>query len=326
MSFAMKKIASIAAVSVLAATSPAGCSSMKIPGQDGRRSIVCAGFSEYDWTRELSRGSDNVVITYLLDSGIDLHNYQPSAKDVLTISSCDLFIYTGGGSESWVDDVLRDPVNEDMQVLELMELLGSDLKEEELKEGMEAEEGEEDEDEPEYDEHVWLSVRNARSFCGSICEELCGLDPENAELYRSNLAGYDTELAALDEDYAETADKASVKTILFGDRFPFRYLTDDYGLDYYAAFAGCSAETEASFDTIVTLANKADELMLDTVFIIESSDDSLARSIIMNSGNKDRSVEALNSLQSVTGTEAGSGTTYISLMRENLETLRKVLE
>lgn len=321
----MKRMALVAAVSVLLTASLAGCSGAEIPGQDGRISIVCAAFSEYDWTRELTAGSDNVVVTYLLDSGIDLHNYQPSAKDMLTISSCDLFIYTGGGSESWVDDILRSAINKDMQVLELMDVLGSDIKEEELKEGMEAEE-EEDEDEPEYDEHVWLSLRNAQNFCNAICDSLCGLDPQNEELYRSNLAAYDTALAALDEEYAEMAENASEKTILFGDRFPFRYLTDDYGLDYYAAFAGCSAETEASFDTIVTLASKADELMLDTVFIIESSDDSLAKAIIMNSANKDRSIETLSSLQSVTGAEVGSGTTYISLMRENLETLRKVLD
>lgn len=319
----MKRIALIAAVAGLLTASLAGCSSMEIPGQDGRISIVCAAFSEYDWTRELADGSDNVTITYLLDSGIDLHNYQPSAKDMVTISSCDLFIYTGGGSESWVDDILRDAINKDMQVLELMDVLGCSVKEEELKEGMEAEV--EEEDGPEYDEHVWLSVRNAQSFCGTICNSLCGLDPENVELYQSNLAAYDTELAALDKEYSEMAENASVKTILFGDRFPFRYLTDDYGLDYYAAFAGCSAETEASFDTIVTLASKADELMLDTVFIIESSDDSLARSIIMNSANTERNIETLNSLQSVTGAEAKNGTTYISLMRDDLETLRKVL-
>lgn len=322
----MKRIALVAAASALLMGFLSGCNSVALPGSDGRISIVCAAFSEYDWTRELTRGSDNVTVTYLLDSGIDLHNYQPSARDILTISSCDLFIYTGGGSESWVDDVLRDAMNKDMQVLELMDVLGSDLKEEELKEGMEAEEEDEDEGEPEYDEHVWLSIKNARSFCVSICESLCGLDPENSELYRSDLAAYDKELAALDEEYAEMAENAAVKTILFGDRFPFRYLTDDYDLDYYAAFAGCSAETEASFDTIVTLANKADELMLDTVFIIESSDDSLAKAIIMNSGNKERNIETLNSLQSVTGTEAGNGTTYISLMRENLNTLKKVLE
>ena len=159
-----------------------------------------------------------------------------------------------------------------------------------------------------------------------IGQSLCKLDSKGADTYRETLKNYKAELADLDGEYTEMAENAKVKTVIFGDRFPFRYLVDDYNIDYYAAFVGCSAETEASFDTIVTLANKMDELKLDTIFTIENSDDSIAKSIIENSQNKNRNIESLNSIQSVTADMVSGGTTYISLMKENLETLRKVLD
>ena len=302
-----------------------GCSSGEAADKNGRLSIVCTSFSEYDWTRQLLEGTDSADLTYLLGSGIDLHNYQPSVQDMVTIADCDIFVYSGGESESWADDALKEARNKDMKVIKLFDVVGDTVREEEIKEGMEHEE-DHHHGEPEYDEHVWLSLRNAETICAAICDALCGKDPANADTYRSNLESYTEELKALDGEYTAMSDNAEVRTVLFGDRFPFRYLFDDYGIDYYAAFVGCSAETAASFETVAVLAQKLSELDLDSVFIIENSDDSLAKSIIANSGRKGVSVETLNSIQSVTDGDVAKGVTYLSIMNENLETLKKVLD
>ena len=322
------KFVSFAAAAVLAAASLSGCTNAGASNKNGKLSIVCTTFSEYDWTRNIIGDTDSAEVTYLLGSGIDLHNYQPTAQDMLTISNCDIIMYVGGESEKWVNDSLRDANNKDMTVIKLFDVLGQGLKEEELKEGMEPEEEKEEGEEegPEYDEHVWLSVKNAEILCKGICDTLCEKDPKNADSYRKNLDSYEAELKALDTDYAEMAVSAKTRTVLFGDRFPFRYLVDDYNIDYYAAFAGCSAETAASFETVAKLANKLDELDLDTVFILENSDDSIAKSIIANSDKKSADIETLNSLQSITAQDANGGVTYISVMEQNLETLKKVLD
>ena len=316
-----------ATVSAVTAFSMTGCTSSGTENKSDKINIICTTFAEYDWTREIVGNNTDAEITYLLGDGTDLHNYQPSAADMLKISSCDMFVYVGGESDKWVDDALNEAVNKNMKVIRLLDVLGDFAKEEEIKEGMEAEEDDDDENGGiEYDEHVWLSVKNAEICCDAICEAVCELDPKSADSYRSALSDYTAQLDSLDSDYTSMAENAGVKTILFGDRFPFRYLVDDYGIDYYAAFVGCSAETEASFETIVGLAKKLDELELDTVFTIENSDDSLAQAIIDNSSDKNRSIESLNSIQSVTNEMVSSGISYISIMRENLETLRKVLD
>ncbi|WP_024862027.1 metal ABC transporter substrate-binding protein [Ruminococcus flavefaciens] len=326
--FSVRRLFSITITAALAAFIFTGCADSNAARKDGKLSIVCTTFSEYDWTKNIIGDTDSAEITYLLGSGIDLHNYQPTAQDILTISNCDLLMYVGGESESWVTDTLQDARNKDMKILRLFDVLGQSVKEEELKEGMEPEEEEEEGEEegPEYDEHVWLSVKNAEVICRAICDSLCEKDPDNAAKYRANLDSYEAELKALDTGFAEMAAAAKTRTVLFGDRFPFRYLVDDYGIDYYAAFVGCSAETAASFETIAKLSEKVNELGLDTVFIIENSDDSIAKSIIANSKKKDISIEKLNSLQSVTAKDINSGAAYISLMNENLETLKRVLD
>jgi zinc transport system substrate-binding protein len=315
-------------ISVLLSAALIGCSAPKSKNNDGRLNIVCTNFSEYDWTREIIGDTDSADVTYLLESGMDIHNYQPDAEDIMTISSCDMFIYVGGESENWVSDALSNKTNKDMKIVKLFDAVNGNIKLEEHKEGMEEEEEEHDhdEDEPEYDEHIWLSVKNAEIICNDICNKLCELDSTNADKYKANLSAYTSKLQALDNDYTEMAENAKVKTLLFGDRFPFRYLVEDYGLDYYAAFKGCSAETEASFETIANLAEKLDEFDLDTVFIIENSSDAIAKSIINSSGNKKASIEKLNSLQSVTSDDIKHGASYISLMNDNLETLKKVLD
>lgn len=317
------KTAAFALSAMLAVFVLSACS-VTAPKLDGKISVVCTSFSEYDWTRNIVGDSGNINLTYLLESGIDLHNYQPSTRDILTISDCDLFVYVGGESDKWVNDTLAEARNKEMKVISLMDVLGESAKEEEIKEGMQAEE--EESDEIEYDEHVWLSVKNAEQFCDSICETLTELDSENAEKYRANLESYKSQLSELDRQYSEMIESKSEKTVLFGDRFPFRYLFDDYGIDYYAAFAGCSAETEASFNTIVTLADKVDELGLETIFVIENSNTSIAEAIMRNSNAKKQKIMTLDSIQSISSGMIKSGETYISVMKENCEKLGSVLK
>ena len=289
--------------------------------------IVTTIFPEYDWVREiLGDKADHAEVTMLLDNGVDLHSYLPTADDIIKISDCDLFIYVGGESDGWVEDALKEATNKEMQVINLLDVLGEQVKEEEVVEGMEAEEEEsEDENEPEYDEHVWLSLKNAETLCNAISDALEEIDPANKDAYATNAASYLEKLAALDGEYQTVVDNAARKTVLFGDRFPFRYLVDDYGLSYYAAFAGCSAETEASFETISFLAQKVDELKLPCVLTIEGAKHKIAETIVQNTAEKNQSILTLDSMQSTTSTDVANGTTYLSVMESNLDVLKQAL-
>ena len=294
----------------------------------GKIRVVTTIFPIYDWVREIAGDTGNTEITLLLDSGVDLHSFQPSAQDILKVATCDLFIYVGGESDEWAEDALAEAVNPDMVVISLVEALGENAKAEEIVEGMEAEEeeeeGEEGEEE-EIDEHVWLSLRNAQVFTSAIADALAQKDPANADSYRANAEAYGAKLAALDAAYAGAVDSAAHKTLLFGDRFPFRYLTDDYGLAYYAAFAGCSAETEASFETVIFLAKKTDELQLPAVLTIEGKDHRIAETIIGSTADKNRKLLTLNSLQGTTANDIEQGATYLKIMEDNLAVLKEAL-
>lgn len=298
---------------------------------DSKISIVTTIFPEYDWVKQLTKGNENVDVEMLLDKGVDLHSFQPSTTDIVKLSSCDMLIYVGGESDEWVEAALKERVNKDMVIVNLLDILGDNVKEEEIVEGMQGEEEEEDSQEdsnegPEYDEHVWLSVKNAKIICNHIADELAKMDSENKLLYESNLNAYISELDKLDGEYESVVNNASVKTILFGDRFPFRYMTDDYGLEYYAAFVGCSADSEASFDTITFLAGKVDELGLKTILQIETADGKLSETIRNNTANKDQNILVLNSMQSVTKKDVADGQTYVKIMKDNLEVLTQALK
>lgn len=293
--------------------------------------IVTTIFPEYDWTRAiLGAQMDDVDLTMLLDNGTDLHSFQPAVKDIMKVSGCDLLIYVGGESDQWIEDALESAQNKNMKTINLMEVLGDSIKEEETVEGMQGSEHEhehdhEDEDEKEYDEHVWISLRNASMICDAIAETLEEMDPENKEVYASNAAAYQEKLSNLDTEYQNTVDSAKQNTLLFADRFAFRYLVDDYGLNYYAAFSGCSAESEASFKTVTFLAEKLDELGLKTVLTIEKSDDRIAQTVIENTETKDQKILELNSMQSITSDEIADGVTYLSVMEDNLNVLKEAL-
>lgn len=235
----------------------------------------------------------------------------------------------GGESDGWVNDALKEATNKNMQVVNLLESLGDKVKEEEIVEGMEGEAEVEDEGEeekgPEYDEHVWLSVKNGMALVEVLSGAIKEIDSSNADKYDANEDSYLKKLIELDAAYTETVKGASVKAVLFGDRFPFRYLVDDYNLDYNAAFVGCSAETEASFETITFLSGKVDELGLKTILVIENSDQKIAKTIKQNTKSKNQGILVMNSLQSVTSKDIDSGFTYLKAMGDNLEVLKKAL-
>ena len=289
-------------------------------------SVVTTIFPVYDWARQVVGENENVELTLLLDSGVDLHSYQPTARDILKVATCDVFVYVGGESDDWAEDALAEAVNPDMAVVDLLEALGDDAREEETVEGMEPEEEDEEaKGETEYDEHVWLSLRNAQKLVSAIADALGAADPANADVYAANAAAYGEQLAALDAEYAAAREAADFDTLLFGDRFPFRYLTEDYGLDYYAAFSGCSAESEASFETVVFLAGKVDELGLTSVLTIEGADHRIAGTIVENTRAKDAQVLTLDSMQATTAADAEGGATYLGIMEANLDVLKRAL-
>ncbi len=320
----MKKITSILLALFMLIGVFAGCGKQSDDKID-KLSIVTTIFPEYDWVKEiLGDKADNAEITMLLDNGVDLHSYQPTADDIVRISDCDLFIYVGGESDGWVGDALKNAANKDMKVINLMEVLGDSVKEEETVEGMQEEEHDREE-EAEYDEHVWLSLRNAETLCGAISAALQEIDPDNKDAYASNTSAYIGKLSTLDSEYKKAVNAATYKTVLFGDRFPFRYMSDDYGLSYYAAFVGCSAETEASFETISFLAGKVDELNLPCVLTIEGAQHKIAETIVQNTSAKNQKVLTMDSMQSTTSKDVANGTTYLSVMTKNLSVLKEAL-
>ncbi len=288
--------------------------------------IVTTIFPEYDWVMNvLGEESDAAEVTMLLDNGVDMHSYQPTVDDILLIADCDLFIYVGGESDTWVKETLESRENPNRREINLLEVLGDDVRMEESVEGMEAKEDQEEEEGKEADEHVWLSLKNAEIFTGVIADTLSELDPAHAKEYSDNASEYLDKIGTLDADYAEAVSAGRVDTLLFADRFPFRYLVDDYNLEYYAAFAGCSAETEASFETILFLAGKIDELDLPVILTIEGGDVKIAQTVRDNTVRKDQEILTIHSMQSVTAKEIAGGTTYLSVMEENLEVLRDAL-
>lgn len=294
---------------------------------DDMTDIVCTIFPQYDWTRNIAgENNEKVRINLLINNGVDMHSYQPSAADIAKISSCDVFIYVGGESDKWVEGVIAEAANKDMKIINLMEVLEENIMEEETVEGMQTDDhGHDHDDETEYDEHVWLSLKNAVLICENIAEILSETDSDNAADYRKNAEEYIGRLNALDEKYEKAVSEGMRDTILFGDRFPFRYMTEDYGINYYAAFAGCSAETEASFETIAFLSGKIDDEELPVVFTIDNSNHALAGTIVNNTKNKNQKILSLNSMQSVTSKDIEAGAAYISIMESNLGLIEEAL-
>ena len=323
----MKKIKRIAALLLagLLALCCAGCGGNAATAETDGLKVVSTIFPGYDWLQNLMAGTGSTP-TLMMKNGVDMHSFQPTAADIVSLSDADLFLYVGGTSDGWVEDALANARNEKIAAVGMMEVLEGRLLRETLSEGMQEDHdhGEEGH-EGAYDEHVWLSLRNAEAVCAALCDALCEIDPEHAETYRSNLEGYTEALRTLDADFADTVENGAYDTLLFGDRFPFTYLMADYGLRYYAAFPGCSAETEASFATVSFLAGKLDALSLPAVLTIDGSDQSIAKTVIENSSRPDTAILTLDSMQSVKKEEIEQGASYLSIMEQNRAVLAQAL-
>lgn len=318
----MKKILSVFIAVAIALLTFCSCGNTA-PSED-RLSIICTAFPQYDFMKNIIGNEEG--LTLLLDDGADLHSYEPTAQDIIRIGSADIFVYGGGVSDDWAEGVIRSANNPDLKIIATMDLVGT-LKEEYVA-GMQQENHVHEHhdahsgDHSGEDEHIWLSIKNAITITRSLCEAICEVDPDNSEKYRTNTENYISQLKELDAEYSNIISSSARKTVLFADRFPFRYLTEDYGLTYFAAFAGCSSESEASFETMAFLINKTKELKLPYVLTIDGSDGSLAKTVCESTEAK---TAVLDSCQSVSSADIANGTSYINIMKSNLEVLREAL-
>ena len=303
-------------------------------------SIVTTIFPAYDWVKQVVGDNKNVEISFLIDKGVDLHSYQASAADIAKITDSDLFVYVGGESDDWAEDIIKE--NPNLKYINMVDSIGEAALAEELVEGMQDEEehdhegeehaheegehaheeGEHEDGEEEIDEHVWLSIKNAETIVSAIEAKLAEIDPDNKAEYEKNANDYLAKLDELDKEYKDTLSSIQNKTIIVGDRFPFRYLVNEYGIKYYAAFKGCDAGSEASFETVKFLANKMDELNMSDIFIIDGSKGDLAKTIVDNTKDKNAKVLVLDSMQS---TKSSDNASYLDIMKKNLEVLKEVL-
>lgn len=289
--------------------------------------VVTTIFPPYDFVREIA--GDDVELTMLLPPGSESHSYEPTPQDIIAIQECDLFLYGGGESDRWVERLLSAAQGGGFTALPMMDMVET-VVEEELVAGMQddghghayEDEAENHQDEAEYDEHIWTAPANAMAIVRAITEALCGLDPDNEALFRRNAEAYLERLADLDSRYAAMVESAARTTVVFGDRFPFRYLADAYGLEYFAAFPGCSTETEASAATIAFLTDKVAGEQIPVVFTIELSNGKIADVICEGTGAKKL---VLHSCHNLARDDFLAGVSYLQLMEQNLENLREAL-
>lgn len=299
---------------------------------DDKINIVTTGFAPYDFAREIS--GDHANITMLLPPASESHSFEPTPKDIITIGNCDVFIYVGGKSDDWVDGVLSSVDTSDIEIITLMDCV--DVVEEEIVEGMQEDEHHHEEDhhdeehhdedhhdDHELDEHVWTSPLNAKLIVEKISEAICIKDSANVADYEKNTAEYLNRLDELDTQFQEVVDSGARKTLVFGDRFPFRYFADRYGLEYFAAFPGCSTETEPSADTIAFLIDKVGAEKIPVVLSIELSNGKITNTICESTGAIPMT---LHSCHNISKEDFESGVSYMDLMEKNVAVLREALK
>ena len=324
----MKKFLSVIIMSVMLVATLCACGNSKNSasktqsGSDdsnGKISVVTTIFPPYDFARQV--GGDNIDLTMLLKPGTESHNYDPTPQDIIKIQNCDLFIYVGGESDEWVKDILESDNSKPKKIISLMDCV--DTVQEEIVEGMEQDKDEDDDSHKiEYDEHVWTSPKNATIISKKISSALIELDKDNEKTYEKNTMEYCQKLSLLDSKFQNIVDNAKRKTIIFGDRFPMRYFAEEYGLKYYAAFPGCSSETEPSAATVSFLIDKVKAEKIPVVFSIEFSNGKVADTICEDTGAKKLT---FNSCHNVTQEQFDSGITYIDLMNQNAENIKEAL-
>ena len=296
-----------------------------VPSETSGLSVVSTTFPGYDLARAVI--GDKGTVTMLLSPGEETHSFDPTPADIIAVQESDLFLYVGGESDDWVRDLLASMDTDAMNVISLMDCVT--LYEEESKDGMMESRGhdheanhEEEDHEEEYDEHVWTSPKNALIILRDIESRVCSMDAENADYYHANADRYAAELEKLDKAFRETVEQSESKTLLFGDRFPFLYFVREYGLDYYAAFPGCSSETEPNAATIAFLIDKGREEKIPVVLKEKMSNDNIASAIAEETGSK---VCSLYACHNIPAEDFENGETYVSLMNKNLVVLKEAL-
>ena len=319
----MKKISKILLVFVVAVfsiVSLTGCNKNK--DNENKLTIVTTNFPSYDFARAVVKDNKDVELKMLLKPGAESHDFEPTPQDIIDIKNSDLFIYTGGESDEWISDILDDIDTDKTKVIKMMDLV--DVKEEEIVEGMEDEEEEEhhDEEEVEYDEHVWTSPVNAIKIVNALRDEVVSIDNDNKKVYEDSAKEYTDKLEKIDNEFKDIVKNAKRKEIIFGDRFPLRYFVDEYNLKYYAAFPGCSAQTEASAKTISYLVDKVKEDKIPVVFHIELSNGKIAEAISKETGAK---VLEFNTAHNISQKDFDAGVTYVDIMEENTKVLKEAL-
>ena len=306
----------------IAAAAVTGCGVKQEEPDDGKLKIVTTIFPQYDFVRAIAGGTGAVNVRMLLSPGEEVHSYEPTPLDIKEIQNCDLFIYVGAENDVWVDRILENMGDKRPETLRLVDL--TETVAEESVEGMMEEKGHDHEEsrEEEADEHVWTSPVKAAEITEAIAQKMAELDPANADDYLANAQDYEAKILDLDAQFRQIAENAERKVLVFGDRFPIRYFAEEYGLDYFAAFPGCSSESEPSASTLAFLIDKVREEQIPVVFSIEFSNGNIARAICESTGAVRRT---FHSCHNVTKDEMESGATYVSLMAGNLEPVREAL-
>jgi len=306
----------------IAAAAVTGCGVKQEEPDDGKLKIVTTIFPQYDFVRAIAGGTGAVNVRMLLSPGEEVHSYEPTPLDIKEIQNCDLFIYVGAENDVWVDRILENMGDKRPETLRLVDL--TETVAEESVEGMMEEKGHDHEEsrEEEADEHVWTSPVKAAEITEAIAQKMAELDPANADDYLANAQDYEAKILDLDAQFRQIAENAERKILVFGDRFPIRYFAEGYGLDYFAAFPGCSSESEPSASTLAFLIDKVREEEIPVVFSIEFSNGNIARAICESTGAVQRTY---NSCHNVTKEQMENGATYVSLMSENLEAVREAL-
>ena len=289
--------------------------------------ILCTLFPQYDWVKNIVSGADNVSVSLIIANGTDPHSYQPTAADIMNISSCDMLIYVGGDSDTWVKEAIKQSNNENLTAIALADL--DDITLHNISSSSHSHDGEEHEGHAHsvLDEHLYLSINNATEAVGELATAISALDPASKELYHKNALEYIVKLKNLSDGFKNDIKDIPEESrfILFADRFPFVYLLSDYGIDYSAAFEGCTTDVDADFDTVIRLAKEADEHNVKYIAVTESSDKSLANTVILSTKSKDQKIITLNSMQSVTNKQIESGATYLSIMESNINEVKTAL-
>jgi len=295
---------------------------------NGKITVITSNFPPYDFARQIA--GDKINLSMLLPPGAESHSFEPSPRDIIAIQNSDIFVYTGGETDLWVDRILESMDTSKMNIIRMMDVV--DVVEEEIVEGMEDDDEDDEEDSPHsplptphspsFDEHVWTSPRNAILIARAITDVLCEVDDANATFYQQKAAVYIDKLAQLDADFLEVVIGAKRNTIVFADRFPFRYFADTYRLTYFAAFPGCSTETEPSAATVAFLINKIKSEKIPVVFHIELSNEKMADTISAETGAKKL---ILHACHNITKRDFEAGLGYLDFMRRNVENLKQAL-